>query len=142
MIHTALVSTPIKRDAVSVANPAHGGEVHFFGVVRDLNDGRRVLAVSYEAHAPLCEATFREIAEAMVQRYGPALDVALVHRVGRLAVGEVSIAICVSSPHRDEAYRASRDIIEAVKHRAPIWKQEHYVDGDSGWVQGHALCAH
>ncbi len=140
MISTALTTKPISRN-LSVSNPAHGAEVVFFGVVRNKNDGKRVLAVSYEAHPAICETVFREIAEEACGRFAE-LDVVLLHRIGRLAVGEISIAIAVSSPHRDEAYRASRDIIEDVKHRAPIWKLEHYEDGDSGWVQGHELCGH
>jgi molybdopterin synthase catalytic subunit len=134
---------PIDRVAVmaAVRHPGHGGEAFFFGCVRDLNVGRRVVAVSYEAHEALCGKRFDAILRAAEARYAPeSLRLTLIHRIGRLAVGEVSVAIGVSATHRDEAFKACRDIIEAVKHEAPIWKQEHYEDGDSDWVQGHSLC--
>lgn len=137
-----ITNEPIDRArvAAAVALPSHGGECCFFGVVRDLNLGRRVIAVSYEAHAALCTKVFAEILERVTKRYDHPLRLALEHRVGRLVVGDVSVAIAASSVHRDEAFRACRDIIEAVKHEAPIWKQEHFVDGDSEWVKGHSLC--
>ena len=71
--------------------------------------------------------------------YGDSLHLAIVHRIGRVAVGEASLVIIASSPHRQEAYEASRFLIEQVKKRAPIWKQEHYENGDSAWLQGHCL---
>lgn len=126
----------INRGEIVVANPKHGAEATFFGVVRAHNLGRDVVAVSYDAHASLCEAVF----DGIIARIDSAHDVLLVHRTGRLVVGEISVAIAVSSVHRAEAFAACREIIEAVKHEAPIWKQEHYVDGDSDWVKGHSLC--
>ena len=116
-------------------NPAHGAECAFYGVVRDKNQGRDVVAVSYDAAVPLCQSVFARI----VAPYSDC-DILLQHRIGRVAVGEISVAIVVSSVHRGEAFTACRAIIEAVKHEAPIWKQEHYTDGDSEWLQGHALC--
>jgi molybdopterin synthase catalytic subunit len=74
----------------------------------------------------------RIVAEA-IARFGAA-RAACVHRVGELAVGELAVWVGVSAPHRDEAFRACRYIIDEVKHRLPIWKKEHYLDGDSGWV--------
>ncbi len=140
--HAALVDTVIDRAIVAkaVSSPAHGGECFFFGAVRELNQGRRVLAVSYEAHDTLCKKIFTQILTDVGARYQHPLNLWLEHRVGRLVVGEVSVAIGASSVHRDEAFKAARDIIEAVKHEAPIWKQEHYEDGDSDWVKGHSLC--
>jgi molybdopterin synthase catalytic subunit len=142
MRFTAVIDQPIDRGVVAraVAHPSHGGECFFFGAVRDLNVGRRVVAVSYEAHEPLCRKVFAHVLDTVAARYDEALRLYLVHRVGRLVVGEVSVAIGASSVHRDEAFRAARDVIEAVKHEAPIWKQEHFEDGDSAWVQGHSLC--
>lgn len=142
MRHVAITDRPIDRGeaASAVRHTSHGGECFFFGAVRDLNHGRRVVAVSYEAHTPLCEKIFARVLDTVATRYDESLRLYLVHRVGRLAVGEVSVAIGASSVHRDEAFKAARDIIEAVKHEAPIWKQEHFEDGDSEWVQGHSLC--
>jgi molybdopterin synthase catalytic subunit len=116
-----------------------GAQLVFSGVVRNRNEGRRVLAVTYDAHRLLAERTFRDIAEEACARWGADLSVVVAHRTGRLSVGEVSVVIGVASPHRDEAYQASRYVIEQLKARSPVWKQEHYADGDSSWLSGHSL---
>jgi molybdopterin synthase catalytic subunit len=138
-----VVSAPIRTSAVlaELAAAENGAELLFHGVVRNRNEGRPVQAVSYDVFAPLAETAFREIGEEAVARFGPGLRVVVVHRSGRLEVGEVSVVVGVASPHRDEAYGASRYVIEQLKVRAPIWKQEHYVDGDSAWLLGHTLRA-
>ncbi len=136
-----VISTPIVHDEVSreLAGPEHGAQLVFWGVVREQNEGRRVLSVTYDAHAPLAEKTFREIAEEACARWGEDLRVVVLHRTGRLEIGEASVVIGVASAHRDEAYQASRYLIEQLKVRSPIWKQEHYLDGDSEWLAGHVL---
>jgi molybdopterin synthase catalytic subunit len=125
-----------------LAEPSHGAQVSFFGVIRNHNQGREALAVSYDIYEPLAEQVFRDLCQTARERFGEGLRIVLQHRRGRLRIGEISVAIVVGSPHRDEAYQASRFLIEAVKHQAPIWKQEHYAGGDSEWVQGHSLCQH
>lgn len=120
----------------------HGAQNYFFGSVRDFNMGKNVVAVSYDAYIPLGEKVLREIAYEAQDRWGLDLRICVVHRVGTLAVGEMSVGIGVSSPHRDESYQASRYIIEQIKIRAPIWKKEHYEDGETEWLKGHALCQH
>ncbi len=118
-----------------VAGTSHGSQLLFVGTVRDLNEGRRVLAVSYDVLSPLAEMTIGAIcAEAQADCAAP-LSFAVVQRRGRVAVGQSSIAIAVGAPHRHEAYQASRYLIEAIKTRAPIWKQEHW-EGGSGWGTG------
>src|SRR4051794_40382081 len=92
--------------------PEHGAQILFTGVVRDHNLGKRVLAVSYDAFAPLAEKTFQEICVEIKSKWGADIKLAIVHRVGRLKVGELSVAIGVGSCHRDEAYQASRYAIE------------------------------
>lgn len=141
LVVARVVTAPIEPGAVEaeLAADDHGATLLFLGVVRNQNEGRAVRAVSYDAFAPLAEATFREIGTEAFARFGPALRVVVVHRAGRLEVGEVSVAVGVASPHRDEAYAASRYVIEQLKVRSPIWKQEHYADGDSGWLRGHTL---
>jgi molybdopterin synthase catalytic subunit len=140
-VFAQVVTAPIRTEAVlaELAAPASGAELLFLGVVRNRNEGRPVVAVSYDVFAPLAERTFREIGEEARARFDPGLRVAIVHRAGRLEVGEVSVVVAVASAHRDEAYRASRYAIEQLKVRSPIWKQEHYVDGDSAWLLGHSL---
>lgn len=144
MVLTELTQNPISLENFldEASEPSHGAEVLFVGKVRNRNQGRAVLGVSYDAFQPLVKTVFQEICSEARAQWGAQLSIRLTHRFGRLNVGEVSIAIGVSSPHRDEAFQASRYIIEEVKHRAPIWKQEHYVDGDSEWLQGHVLCGH
>jgi molybdopterin synthase catalytic subunit len=85
----------------------------------------------------MAEAKLAEIAAEARERWGTG-EIAVVHRVGRLEVGEASVAIVVASPHRAEAYEASRYVIEELKRRVPVWKREGYVDGDSEWVPGFA----
>lgn len=123
-----------------VADPGFGGATLFVGRVRDLNHGRSVLAVSYDIHRPLALARFAAIAAEIENEFGQRLKLFIAHAHGRLAVGELAVVVAAGTPHRDEAFRACRQAIEAVKHSAPIWKQEHYADGDSAWSEGCSLC--
>lgn len=123
-------------------NPAHGGIAVFFGAVRNLNHGRRVTAVSYECHKVIAEKELGAIIREARSQWGEAIDAVVLHGTGRLRIGEISVGIGVSSPHRSEAFEACRYIIEELKVRIPIWKQEHYIDGDSEWLKGHELCQH
>jgi len=120
----------------------HGAQNFFFGSVRGRNAGRDVIAVGYDAAIPLATQTLQEIAAETISKWGASLKICILHRVGKLLVGEISVGIGVSSPHRDEAYLASRYIIEQIKIRAPIWKKEFYADGETEWLKGHALCQH
>ena len=100
------------------------------------------MAVSYDAFVPLAEQILKEIADEACKQWGEDLRIFIQHRTGRLEPGEVSVAIGVSSMHRNESYLASRYIIEQIKVRAPIWKKEHYENGETEWLKGHALCQH
>lgn len=123
-----------------VSDPGFGGISMFVGRGRDLNHGREVASISYDLYQPLALARFAEIAEQAQCEAGPRLRLYIAHAKGRLAVGEFAVVIAAGTPHRDEAFRACRLVIEAVKHTTPIWKQEHYVDGDSEWSEGCSLC--
>jgi adenylyltransferase/sulfurtransferase len=128
--------------AAGLSLPAAGGFATFEGRVRETNEGRRVTALEYEAFEPLAVAEGRRIVAEALRRHG-ALAARCVHRVGRLAVGDVAVWVGVAGPHRAEAFAACREIIDAVKHRLPIWKKEHYADGHSGWVNcEHSARAH
>jgi len=122
--------------------PGHGAVDLFMGRVRDIHQGKSVLGVSYDLHDVLCRNVFIEIANEALEEWGQETRLWLMHRRGRLKVGEASVVAAASSRHRDESFKACRYLVEQMKHRAPIWKQEHYVDGDSEWVKGHALCSH
>ncbi|MCG8371311.1 MAG: molybdenum cofactor biosynthesis protein MoaE [Proteobacteria bacterium] len=123
----------------SLENPAAGGYCAFEGRVRNENEGHAVVRLEYEACEPLAIAEGEKvIAEAQAEF--PFLDARCVHRVGMLEIGECAVWIGVASAHRDEAFRACRYIIDQIKVRLPIWKKEHYADGNSGWV-GCERCA-
>jgi molybdopterin synthase catalytic subunit len=119
-------------DALS---PDDGAALLFWGVVRNQNDGRPVRNLEYSAYAEMAEREMRRIAEEARERFGTGA-IRVIHRTGKLAIGEASVAIAVASPHRAEAYEASRYVIEQLKQRVPVWKREGYVDGDTEWVPG------
>ncbi len=113
-----------------------GAVLLFLGTVRDRNRGRAVEGIEYEAYREMGEEVLEAIAEEVAERFGTDRT-RIHHRVGRLGVGEVSTLIAVGAPHRDEAYRASRYIIEELKRRLPVWKKELYLDGRQEWAPGH-----
>lgn len=131
-----IVESPIDAKAVvaSVLGPGMGAVAVFLGTVRDSSAGRRVLFLEYEAYRPMAERALAAIAEAMSAEFGPC-RVTIVHRVGRLEIGDTSVAIAVAAPHRRVALRACAEAIERLKTTAPIWKKEHFEDG-AVWVEG------
>jgi molybdopterin synthase catalytic subunit len=130
LTHDPIDPAPLVRE---VSNPAYGAIILFLGVVREVNDGRGVTGIEYSAYEGMALAELESIANESVQRFAPG-DVAIVHRLGTLAVEDVSVGIAVAHAHRDEAYALSRWVIEELKRRVPIWKREHYVDGSREWV--------
>ena len=130
-----IVEEPLWPDAVagSVGNPAAGGIVIFSGVVRNEKDGRPVKYLEYEAHAPMAEAKLREIGAEVRRRWPSVKAVAILHRVGRLEIGESSVLIAVSAAHRREAFEACHYAIDTLKQTVPVWKKEHFEDGEV-WV--------
>lgn len=114
---------------------ADGARILFAGAVRNHADGRAVDGISYHAYREMAEKVLSEIVAEAADELGSG-SVAAAHRTGELAVGEVSVAIVVAAPHRGEAYRTSRRVIEEIKLRLPVWKRESYVGGDDAWVAG------
>jgi molybdopterin synthase catalytic subunit len=112
-----------------------GAALLFIGVVRNRNDGREVGHLDYQAYPEMAEATLREIVREAHERWETG-RISVVHRIGHLEIGEASVAIMVASPHRGNAYEASRYVIEELKKRVPIWKREGYTSGESEWLQG------
>ena len=131
----AFSKTPLDAAACreSLTDAHCGGYVSFEGWVRDHNEGRAVRRLEYEAFETLARREGERIVAEAIAKYG-VRRAACVHRIGDLALGEIAVWVGVSAPHRSEAFAACRYIIDEVKHRVPIWKKEHYVDGDSGWV--------
>ncbi len=131
-----LQAAPI--DAAAVAADAGGdgdGAVSLFlGTVRNVNAGQRVLFLEYEAYSGMAEREMERIAAEAVARFG-VTKVAIVHRVGRVEIGEASVAIAVAAPHRAPAMEACRFVIDTLKTSVPIWKREHF-EGGAVWVEG------
>lgn len=128
---------PIDTAAVLelVRAPEAGAVLLFLGVVRDHNDGRAVTGIHYDAYATMAERVLAQIVAEAADRIGTE-RIAAVHRIGELDVGETSVAIAVASPHRAETFDGARYIIEEIKQRLPVWKEERYLDGDRGWLAG------
>jgi molybdopterin synthase catalytic subunit len=127
------------REAIDVASlhavtPADGALCVFLGVVRNENAGRPVLHLEYEAFEEMALSILDEI-EGEARRRWPVTGVRIVHRLGRLEIGEASVAVAVSSPHRADAFAACRYLIDTLKAKAPIWKKEFYADG-AVWLDG------
>ncbi len=134
---------PLSEAALTaaVAHPEAGGIVVFSGVVRNETGGRPVKFLEYEAHAPMAEAKMREIGKAVRARWPSVKQVAMVHRVGRLEIGEASVMVAVSAAHRREAFEACRFAIDRLKESVPVWKKEHFEDGEV-WVGLQSKCDH
>lgn len=130
-----LCHEPIDYSAVteSARAPHCGAVVLFLGTVRDLTGEYVTVFLDYEAYAPMAEKKLAEI-EAEVRRRWPVGAVTMVHRLGRLGVGEVSVAVAVSCPHRGDAFDACRYAVDTLKELVPIWKKENAPDGTGGWV--------
>ena len=117
----------------SIVRRGDGGIVTFVGIVRALaDDGRPVDGLSYEAFEPMALQIFEQIAGEARGRFGD-VALAMVHRIGDLAVGETAVAVLAAAPHRAEAFAACRFAIDELKERAPIWKRERYADGAAEW---------
>jgi len=130
-----LVRRPIDPLALiqRVATPANGAVILFLGAVRQVNEGRAVTGIDYAAYEGMAASELESIVNDGVTRFGTS-DIAVEHRLGELAVEDISVAIAVGHPHRDAAYALSRWVIEELKRRVPIWKREHYADGTREWV--------
>ncbi|MEO1843253.1 MAG: molybdenum cofactor biosynthesis protein MoaE [Akkermansiaceae bacterium] len=130
-----LTNDPLDLAALRQAatDPHSGAVVVFEGTVRNHHEGRDVLRLEYEAHAPVAEKEGQHIVADAMERF--SLDHAeAVHRVGKIEIEETAVIVVVSAPHRAEAFDACRFIIDEIKHRVPIWKKEFYADGSSAWV--------
>jgi molybdopterin synthase catalytic subunit len=127
------IASELERSAGEHAG-ADGAVVTFLGLVRNHNVGRSVRHLEYEAYEPLALKAFERIASEVGERW-PAARMALHHRIGRIEIGEASVAIVVRSPHRADAYAACRYTIERVKQIVPIWKRE-FFDGGDVWIEG------
>ena len=133
----ALSAAPLDPDALvrAVRSDTHGAVVTFLGTTRETSPGdpRPVVALEYEAYESMAIAVMEEIAAETRERFGP-LGIAMVHRTGRVNLGEPSVAVVVAAPHRGRAFEACRYAIDALKSRVAVWKREIYRDGDAAWI--------
>ena len=145
MLHTKV--TDIKEKKLSIleaenfiSSSEFGASIFFSGTVRNQNDNKSVLGITYDSHDALVIKSFEEIYNEADQKLNiKDKAVFIEHAKGYLNLGEVSIIIAVACKHRDEAYILSRYIIEEIKKRSPIWKKEHYQNNDSTWLKGNPI---
>jgi len=131
----SLTDKPIDTAAILAQAASHdaGAVVLFLGTTREFTRGRRTTSLDYECYPEMAEKKLAEL-EAEARRRWPLAGCSIVHRLGRLELGEASIAIAVSSPHRHDAFAAGQWLIDTIKQVVPIWKQENWADGTSEWV--------
>ena len=131
----SLTDMPIEPAALlaQVASHEAGAVVLFLGTTREITQGRRTASLDYECYPEMAEKKLSEL-EAEARRRWPLTGCAIVHRLGHLDLGEASIAIAVSSPHRQAAFEAGKWLIDTIKEDVPIWKRENWADGTSEWV--------
>ncbi len=130
----------IELAGLQAVAPGDGALALFVGVVRNENAGRSVLHLEYEAYEEMALQELEAIGVETRRRW-PVSEVRIVHRLGRMEIGEVSVAVAVASPHRGEAFEACRFAIDTLKKSVPIWKKEFYADG-AVWLEGPGGCAH
>jgi molybdopterin synthase catalytic subunit len=130
-----LVDQPIDTAALldQVNSPRAGAVVLFLGTVRELTAGRRTVALDYECYPEMARKKLAEL-EAQARSRWPIIQCAMVHRLGHLELGEASVAVAVSTPHRQDAFAAGKWLIDTLKEVVPIWKKEHWDDGTTEWV--------
>jgi molybdopterin synthase catalytic subunit len=137
-VYFEVTPRPLDADKLlaHVRKDGAGAVLLFHGVVRNENVGRRVEYLEYEAYPEMAEKVMREVAEEIVARW-PITDIAIQHRTGRLEIGETSLLVAVSSPHRREAFEAGLALVDRFKEIVPVWKKEVFEGGEE-WIEGDA----
>ena len=130
----------IREHIDQLSNPQAGACVTFEGWVRNHNEGRKVLWLEYEAYKKMAIEEGRKILEQALEKFD-ILEVLGVHRIGKLKIGDIAVWIGVNACHRKPAFEACEMIINEIKLRVPIWKKEHYADGDAGWILCKSCCS-
>jgi molybdopterin converting factor subunit 1 len=135
-----ILVTPMKLsvdDAIAlVRDDRWGGVTTFLGTVRDSSRGKKVTHLEYEAYPEMAEEKMKEIADRLEKKYAPS-RIAMHHRIGDLAIGDIAVIVVAGAPHRDAAFKAAREAIDELKTIVPIWKKEHGEDG-AVWIEEHA----
>ena len=145
MLHAKVIDTKEKKLSIIeaenfISSHDYGASIYFTGTVRNQNDDKSVIGITYDSHDALVINSFQEIYNEADQKLNiKDKSVYIEHAKGYLNLGEVSIIIAVACKHRDQAYVLSRYIIEEIKKRSPIWKKEHYQNNDSVWLKGNPI---
>jgi molybdopterin synthase catalytic subunit len=131
----ALTKEPIDHAALTESVRSHqaGAVVLFLGTVREMSGDRRTVALDYEAYPDMARAKMQELADEACSRW-PVIGAAIAHRLGHMELGDISVAVAISCPHRKDAFEAGRFLIDRLKEVVPIWKQENWADGTKEWV--------
>jgi len=144
ILHTAIVK--VEEGKISsekakefIISEKNGAESIFVGRVRNENRGKKVTGITYDVHDQATIKSFRSICTDAKNKFDKNAKIFLEHAKGHILVGEISILIAVSSGHRDEAFKICRYVLEEIKHKSPIWKKEHYIEGIEQWLPGHSL---
>ncbi|RMG38318.1 MAG: molybdenum cofactor biosynthesis protein MoaE [Planctomycetota bacterium] len=135
LLHVSLTEQPIDYTALTERVRSHraGAVVTFLGTVREFTAGRRTLALDYEAYEPMARAELQRILAEATEQW-PLVAAVVEHRLGRLELGEISVAVAVAAPHRRDAFQAAQYVMDQTKRRVPIWKRENWADGGTEWV--------
>ena len=145
MLHAKVIDTKEKKLSIIeaenfISTHDYGASIFFTGTVRNQNDNKSVIGITYDSHDTLVTNSLQEIYNEADQKLNiKDKSVYIEHAKGYLNLGEISIIIAVACKHRDQAYVLSRYIIEEIKKRAPIWKKEHYQNNDSAWLKGNPI---
>ncbi|WP_435150218.1 molybdenum cofactor biosynthesis protein MoaE [Candidatus Pelagibacter bacterium nBUS_44] len=145
MLHTKIIDVKKRKLSISLAeefisSSDYGASIFFSGTVRNQNNNKSVVGITYDSHDALVIKSFEEIYNETNQKLKiEDKAVFIEHAKGFLNLGEISIVIAVACKHRDEAYVLSRYIIEEIKKRSPIWKKEHYLNNESNWLKGNPI---
>ena len=145
MLHAKIVDIKLNKILLSdaekfISSSNYGASIYFTGTVRNQNNNKTVVGITYDSHDVLVINSFEKIYEEAEKKLNiKNKSVFIEHAKGYLSLGEISIIIAVACKHRDEAYILSRYIIEEVKKRTPIWKKEHYIDNQSDWLKGNPI---
>ena len=145
MLHAKIIDIKEKKISLSdaekfISSNTYGASIFFTGTVRDQNNHKNVVVITYDSHDVLVIESFKEIYNEAEKKLNiDEKSVFIEHAKGYLNLGEISIIVAVACKHRDEAYILSRYIIEEIKKRSPIWKKEHYTDNNSDWLKGNPI---
>ena len=145
MLHTKIIDIKERKISLTeaekfISSSDYGASIYFTGTVRNQNNNKSVIGITYDSHDALVLKSFKEIYEETNKKLNIQKKAIFIeHAKGYLNLGEISIIIAIACKHRDQAYLLSRYVIEEIKKRSPIWKKEHYTNNQSDWLKGNPI---